>query len=108
MTQPLAGVRVADLTHALAGPFCTHQLQLLGANVVKVEPPETGDDFRERPSVFAAINAGKRSIVLDLKTPDGLAALSSLVARSDVVVENYRPGVTRKLRIDWESLEPLN
>ena len=72
MTElPLAGVRV-DLTHALAGSFCTHNLQLLGAEVTKVEPPDTGDDFRERPATFAAINAGKRSIVLDLKTSVGL------------------------------------
>ena len=71
MTQPLAGIRVADLSHALAGPFCTHQLQLLGADVVKVEPPGSGDDFRERPAVFAAINAGKRSIVLDLQNGIG-------------------------------------
>jgi len=69
---PLAGVRVVDLTHALAGSFCTHHLQLLGATVTKVEPPGTGDDFRERPATFAAINAGKRSIVLDLKTPVGV------------------------------------
>src|SRR5205823_9348833 len=108
MSQPLAGIRVADLSHALAGPFCTHQLQLLGADVIKVEPPETGDDFRERPPVFAAINAGKRSIVLDLKTPDGLANLRTLIERCDVLVENYRPGVPQKLGIDWDSVRSLN
>jgi crotonobetainyl-CoA:carnitine CoA-transferase CaiB-like acyl-CoA transferase len=99
---------VADLTHALAGSFCTHQLQLLGADVIKVEPPGTGDDFRERPATFAAINAGKRSIVLDLKTPPGQKALRQLVGRADVLVENYRPGVTEKLGIDWHSLERVN
>jgi CoA:oxalate CoA-transferase len=106
--EPLAGVRVADLTHALAGSFCTHQLQLLGADVIKVEPPGTGDDFRERPAAFAAINAGKRSIVLDLKTTDGREALCRLVRSADVLVENYRPGVPEKLGIDWPSLERIN
>ena len=108
MTQPLDGIRVLDLTHALAGPFCTQQLQLLGADVVKVEQPGSGDDFRERPSVFAAINAGKRSIVLDLKTSDGHATLRRLAVRSDVLVENYRPGVTDTLGIDWGSLRTAN
>jgi CoA:oxalate CoA-transferase len=108
MTQPLSGVHIADLSHALAGPFCTHQLQLLGADVVKIEPPGSGDDFRERPSVFAAINAGKRSVVLDLKTESGRAALLRLIARSDVLVENYRPGVTTSLGIDYESVRPVN
>src|SRR6266700_2695832 len=108
MTQPLAGIRVADLSHALAGPFCTHQLQLLGADVIKVEPPGTGDDFRERPAVFAAINAGKRSIVLDLKTEADKDTLSRLVATSDVFVENYRPGVAQLLRVDYESLRAVN
>ncbi len=105
--EPLAGLRVTDLTHALAGSFCTHQLQLLGADVIKVEPPG-GDDFRERPATFAAINPGKRSVVLDLKTEHGQRALRRLVGRADVLVENYRPGVTEKLGIDWHSLESVN
>src|SRR5438270_1252853 len=108
MTQPLARIRVTDLTHALSGPFCTQQLQLLGADVIKVEPPGSGDDFRERPSVFAAMNAGKRSIVLDLKAESGTQALRRLVAESDVLVENYRPGVTRNLGIDWPTLREVN
>jgi crotonobetainyl-CoA:carnitine CoA-transferase CaiB-like acyl-CoA transferase len=106
--QPLTGIKIVDLTHALAGSFCTHQLQLLGADVIKIEPPGTGDDFRERPATFAAINAGKRSVVLDLKAELGQQALRRLVERSDVLVENYRPGVTDKLGIDWQSLRPLN
>ena len=104
---PLDGIRVADLTHALSGSFCTQQLHLLGADVVKVEPP-AGDDFRERPAVFAAINAGKRSVVLDLKSSAGRKALLRLVERSDVLVENFRPGVTQNLEIDWSSLRELN
>jgi CoA:oxalate CoA-transferase len=105
---PLDGVKVVDLTHALSGSFCTQQLHLLGADVVKIEPPGTGDDFRERPATFAAINAGKRSVVLDLKSAHGKEALRRLVQRSDVLVENYRPGVTRNLGIDWDSLRPTN
>jgi crotonobetainyl-CoA:carnitine CoA-transferase CaiB-like acyl-CoA transferase len=108
VTQPLAGVRVVDLTHALSGPFCTQQLQLLGADAVKIEPPGGGDDFRERPAVFAAMNAGKRSVVLDLKSESGLRSLQRLVARSDVLVENYRPGVTTSLRIAWPDLREVN
>jgi crotonobetainyl-CoA:carnitine CoA-transferase CaiB-like acyl-CoA transferase len=108
MTQPLQGVRVIDLTHALSGPFCTQQLQLLGAEVIKIEPPGGGDDFRERPAVFAAMNAGKRSVVLDLKSADGLNTLRRLVARSDVLVENYRPGVTGNLKLDWKRMREVN
>ncbi len=108
MTEPLNGVTVTDLTHAFSGPFCTQQLQLLGANVIKVEPPGTGDDFRERQAAFIALNAGKRSVVLDLKTDDGMTALRKLVLRSDVLVENYRPGVTDKLGISWETLRDVN
>lgn len=104
---PLDGVRIADLTHALSGSFCTQQLHLLGAGVVKVEPP-AGDDFRERPAVFAAINAGKRSVDLDLKSTSGNAALRALVQRSDILVENFRPGVTQSLRISSESLREVN
>jgi CoA:oxalate CoA-transferase len=105
---PLDGIKVADLTHALAGSFCTQQLHLLGADVVKIEPPGSGDDFRERPATFASINAGKRSVVLDLKSAHGKEALRRLVQRSDVLVENYRPGVVHDLGIDWDSLRPVN
>jgi CoA:oxalate CoA-transferase len=104
---PLNGIRVTDLTHALAGAFCTQQLHLLGADVIKVEPPN-GDDFRERPAAFAALNAGKRSVVLDLKSAGDHDALVHIVAKSDVLVENFRPGVTRNLGIDWDALRQVN
>ena len=104
---PLDGLRVADLTHALSGSFCTQQLHLLGADIIKIEPP-AGDDFRERPAVFAAINAGKRSVVLDLKSPRGRTALLRIAERSDILVENFRPGVTQSLRIEWESIREVN
>ena len=93
--KSLEGLRVLDLTHALAGPFCTYHLQLLGADVVKVERPGVGDDFRDfarlqdwnvSPS-FIAVNAGKRSITVDLKQPAGQAIIRRLAERVDVVVE---------------------
>lgn len=108
MSKPLAGIKIVDLTHALAGPFCTHQLQLLGADVLKVEAPGDGDDFRARPGIFAAINAGKRSITVNLKSPDGFEVVRRLLAEADVVVENYRPGVAPRLGIAWEPLHELN
>lgn len=107
VTPVLQGVRVLDLTHAFAGPFSTYQLALLGADVVKVERPQ-GDDFRARPEVFSAINAGKRSITLDLTRDDDRASLLVLAEQADVLVHNFRPDVPAKLGIDWETLEQLN
>jgi CoA:oxalate CoA-transferase len=112
----LEGIHVLDLTHALAGPFCTYQLQLLGADVVKIERPGVGDDFREfaradgwsvGPS-FIAVNAGKRSVTVDLKQPDGQAIVRKLAERADVVVENQRPGSLARLGLDWDALRTVN
>ena len=107
MTALLAGIRVLDLTNVLAGPFCGYQLALLGADVIKVEAPE-GDlarQFGANPTLnergmgasFLAQNAGKRSVVLDLKSEAGHAAFLDLVASADVVLENFRPGVMDRL-----------
>ncbi len=105
---PLAGIRIIDLTHAFAGPFATYQLGLMGAEVIKVEAPG-GDEFRHwREATFAQANAGKRSIVLDLKQATAREILFRLVADADVVVENLRPGAAAKLGIDWESLKAVN
>jgi len=115
--KPLEGIRVLDFTHALAGPFCTYHLGLLGADVVKVERPGLGDDFRHytehgglkaMSGPFIAANAGKRSIVLDLKAPETREVLRRLIERSDVMVENFRPGVTKSLGLDYASVSQLN
>lgn len=104
---PLSGLRVLDFTQALAGPFCAMVLGDLGADVVKVETPGKGDDTRGwgppfvegTGSYFFSTNRNKRSIVLDLKSSDGLAAAIDLAASSDIVVENWRPGTAAKLKI---------
>lgn len=113
--RPLQGVRVLDFTRVLAGPYCTALLADLGADVLKVEPPQ-GDDYRhigpfheDRSSaLFEAINRGKRGIVLDLATEAHRRIALDLSADADVVVENFRPGVAAKLGIGWEALSRLN
>jgi crotonobetainyl-CoA:carnitine CoA-transferase CaiB-like acyl-CoA transferase len=101
---PLAGVRVLDLGTVLAGPLSGCLLSELGADVIKVEPL-TGDPFRVRGFVY---NRGMRSIALDLRTDSGKNAFRRLVARSDVVLDNFRPGVLRRLGIDYDSLTAVN
>ncbi len=108
--RPLSGIRVLDFTRVLAGPYCTAMLADLGADVIKVESP-AGDDYRRigpfvdgESALFLAVNRGKRSIVLDVAQPDDLAVALALASRSDVVVENFRPGVADKLGIGWEAL----
>lgn len=115
MSAPLAGTRVIDLTHLIAGPFCTMLLADAGADVLKIEPPG-GDIARrripfqadgDRPGVsgyFLAVNRGKRSIVLDLKTDQGRLLLDELISHADVLVENYRPGVLDRLGLGIDDL----
>jgi crotonobetainyl-CoA:carnitine CoA-transferase CaiB-like acyl-CoA transferase len=116
--QPLEGFRVLDLTHVLAGPCATHHLRCMGAEVVKVERPGTGDAMRElavRPEMdglppgFRSLNAGKRSVVLDLATAEGRAELLRLAGKADIFVENFRPGVARRLGLgpaDIRTVQP--
>ena len=112
----LAGVRVLDLTRALAGPYCTLMLGDHGADVVKVEMPRTGDETREwmPPAIggisayYLAINRNKRSITVDLKNPLGKRVLERLVERSDVVVENFSPGVLARLGFADERIREIN
>jgi CoA:oxalate CoA-transferase len=108
---PLDGILILDLTHVLAGPFATQTLQDLGARVIKVERPGTGDDTRAFPpflqgesAYFATLNAGKQSIALDLKSPPDRAIFERLLIRADVLVENYRPGVMARLGYGWDTL----
>jgi len=111
---PLADVRVLDFTRVLAGPFCTQILSDLGAEIIKLEPPG-GDETRGFPPhrggeshYFVAINRGKRSIAVDLRTEAGREIVKGLAAKVDVVVENYRPGVLDKLGLGWEVLSKIN
>ncbi|WP_372840418.1 CaiB/BaiF CoA transferase family protein [Phaeovulum sp.] len=111
MTLPLSGITVVDLTHVLAGPFCSSQLQELGARVIKVERPGLGDDTRAFPpfvdgfsAYFAGLNHGKQSIALDLSTPEDRRIFEALLDQADVVLENFRPGVMEKLGYGWDTL----
>lgn len=116
--QPFSNIRVIDLTHVIAGPFCTHQLAVLGADVVKIEPPEAPDMVRydghdhERASqgmgaVFMAQNANKRSIALDLKAPEGRKILLRLLEDADVMVENHRPGAMHNLGLSYTDVKEI-
>jgi CoA:oxalate CoA-transferase len=108
---PLAGTLVLDLTRVLAGPYCTMVLADLGARVVKIEVPEQGDDARRigpfvdgRSAYFGSLNRGKQSLALDLKDEADRARFERLLARADVLVENFRPGVMRRLGYAWPAL----
>ncbi len=111
----LDGLRVIDMTQVMAGPFCCMLLGDMGADVIKVEPPggETTRqmEFELAPGVsgpFLAVNRNKRGITLDLKRPEAVAVLKRLVETADVLVENYRPGVARRLGIDYDTLRSIN
>ena len=110
----LAGLRVIDLTQVMAGPFCTMLLADFGADVIKIEPPN-GDSTRTMPGAvgtdspsFNAVNRGKRSVVLDLKSEEGVGAVKALVRSADVFVENYRPGALEKLGLGYAELSAIN
>ena len=116
MTLPLAGYRVLELAHLIAGPVCGMYLADMGADVVKIEQPTGGDASRTaygthvggESAVFVTVNRNKRSAAIDLAQPEGRAAFERLVARADVVLEAYRGGVAERLGIDWARLAPLN
>lgn len=114
-TGPLQGIRVLDFTRVLAGPSAALALADLGAEVLKVEPPGSGDETRTFPPFrdgeshyYLSVNRGKRSIVVDLKTDDGLALARDLASKSDILLENYRPGVMDRLGLGYETLSELN
>lgn len=114
--QPLAGVRVADLSRVLAGPYATMLLSDMGAEVVKVEHPNEGDDTRAwgppwesgESAYFLSVNRGKRSLAVDLKDPDGAAAVREICAGCDIVIQNFRPGVIDRLGLDYASVRERN
>jgi CoA:oxalate CoA-transferase len=114
LTKSFAGLRVLDFSTTIAGPHCTRMLADMGAEVVKIESAE-GETMRTRPpvrsgfsTVFGQLNAGKKSLVLDLKSPDAVDAIRRLIAQTDILVENFRPGVMRRLKLDYAALRPLN
>lgn len=117
MALPLSHLKVLDVSQVMAGPFCCMLLGDMGADVIKVEPPKTGDQTRSAMGFrlkgddsggFLALNRNKRSIEIDLKTEAGRAAFYELVKTADVVVENSRPGVTDRLKIDYPTLKAIN
>jgi CoA:oxalate CoA-transferase len=114
LTKSFHGLRVLDFSTTIAGPHCTRMLADMGAEVIKVESAE-GETMRTRPpvrnnfsTVFGQLNVGKKSLVLDLKSPDAVETIRRLVGGADILVENFRPGVMRRLKLDYGSLQPLN
>ncbi|HKU08644.1 MAG TPA: CoA transferase [Bradyrhizobium sp.] len=114
LTGSFSGLRVLDFSTTIAGPHCTRMLADTGAEVIKIETAE-GETMRTRPPVrnhcstaFGQLNVGKNSMVLDLKSPAGVEAIRRLVATADVLVENFRPGVMKRLKLDYDQLRALN
>jgi crotonobetainyl-CoA:carnitine CoA-transferase CaiB-like acyl-CoA transferase len=114
LTRSFQGLRVLDFSTTIAGPHCTRMLADMGAEVIKIETVE-GETMRTRPplrndcsTAFGQLNIGKKSLVLDLKSTDGIEVIRRLVASTDVLVENFRPGVMRRLKLDYDSLKQLN
>lgn len=119
MTLPLASIRVLDVTNVLAGPFCSYQLVLMGAEVIKIEQPGTGDlarrlgadpgaSARLMGTSFVAVNAGKQSVTLNLKHVEAKHIFEQLTAQAHVVIENFRPGVMQRLGLDYAVLSKIN
>ena len=114
---PLAGVRVLDVSQVMAGPFCSMLLGDMGADVIKIEPPDGGDQTRRAMGFklkgndslgFFNLNRNKRSLALNLKSKSARAAFYRLVQTADILIENYRPGVTKRLGIDYDTLKTIN
>jgi len=115
MSKPLEGVRVLDLSHVIAGPLASFYLAQLGAEVIKIEPPQAGEVLRsmkdgadtDTPTGFAAINAGKQSLALDIRTPQGAELIRALAASADVFIENFRPGVVARHGLDYAAIKAI-
>jgi crotonobetainyl-CoA:carnitine CoA-transferase CaiB-like acyl-CoA transferase len=115
MEPPLKGLKVLDFTRVIAGSFCTMYMADLGAEVIKLEMPEYGEVMRYQPPVkngesgfFVTLNRGKKSVTLNLKSPETREIVHKLVERADIVVENFKPGVMKELGYDYESLKEVN
>ena len=121
--RPLDGIRVLDLSRVLAGPWCTQNLADLGAQVIKIERPGTGDDTRtwgppflrdaegrdtSESAYFLCANRNKQSVAIDMSSPEGAALIREFAKSCDVVVENFKVGGLRKYQLDYESLSALN
>src|SRR5437764_14413672 len=115
MTQALSGIRIIDMTHNQAGPACAQILAFLGADVIKLEEPKGGDvarrnmrDIKDSDSLFFLLfNANKRSLTLNLKTDEGKRLFKEVIAKSDVLLENFSPGAMDRLGLGWEVLRDL-
>ncbi len=115
MYLPLKGVRVLDMTHVIAGPLASFYLAQMGAEVFKIERADDGDIMRsgrdkrqgDTPDAFVALNAGKRSLTPDIRTPEGAALVKEMVRQCDVVIENFRPGVVARLGLDYAALQQV-
>lgn len=115
MKQPLEGIKVLDFSRVLAGPYCTMLLADMGAEVIKIERPETGDDTRHfgpfqngESGYFMFLNRGKKSVEMNLKDSSDREDLMELIKEADVIVENFRPGVMKGLGLDYETLKEVN
>ena len=124
MAGPLQGIKIIDLTRILSGPFCTMLMADLGADVIKIEQPHTGDPARgngpflstsagsdedeQYSTYFMSINRGKRSIAIDLAKPEGKEILLRLIDSSDVLIENFRPGTIERLGLGYETIKARN
>ncbi len=116
MTSPLEGIRVIDMSHVIAGPLCSYYLAQLGAEVIKIEKPGAGDVMRANkelittdiPTAFSAFNAGKQSLAIDIRSPEGAKVIHNLAKNANVFIENFRPGVVKKYGLDYESIKKIN
>ena len=119
MSKAFEGIKVLDLSQVLAGPSCGMQLALLGADVIKIEPPVGGDQMRDRvlesqfspigmAAGFLTMNINKRSLALDIKTEQGKAILFDLIKEADAILHNFRAGVVDRLGLDYESVKKVN
>ncbi|OLL32075.1 CoA transferase [Burkholderia sp. SRS-W-2-2016] len=119
MFKPLQGVRIIDMSHVIAGPMASLYLAQLGAEVIKIEAPAGGDVMRSKasknqpdcadtPSAFAAFNAGKHSMAVDIRQPEGAAIVKALAESADVFIENFRPGVVRKYGLGFDEIKKIN